>query len=184
MLAEKKIRTGKIIKIKRIKYDKRKSSGSVYKLKYLPVNTRIFNIEGIPEHGGKYARSAGVYARILKHYLTNKGQRLVHLELPSDQSFYVSGECAATVGYAGNGNHKFKKTLKAGKSIWFGRKPNVRGVAMNPVDHPHGGGEGKTSGGRPSVSPWGYSTKGFKTLSKKKRKNKKIFIKRFNKGKL
>ena len=137
-------------------------TGNTLKLKHLPVNIPIHNIELYPGKGGQLVRSAGTYAEIVK-----KGDDgYASVSLPSGEVRYIRLDCKATVGIVSNYNHKNIKLGKAGASRWLGKRPVVRGVAMNPVDHPHGGGEGKTSGGRPSVTPWGRPTKGYKTRKK------------------
>jgi large subunit ribosomal protein L2 len=141
--------------------------GSNYKLKQIPINSKIFNVEMKENYGGQIARSAGTYCRILKRFLLNTSQYIIQIELPSKIISYVSGECMATIGMADNIMSKHFKFSKAGTKRLLGFRPRVRGVAMNPVDHPHGGGEGKTSGGRSAVSAWGILTKGKKTVRKK-----------------
>ena len=115
-----------------------------------------------PGKGGQMARSAGTYAQ-----LVGRDQGYALLKLKSGETRLVRGECMATVGAVSNPDHMNISIGKAGRSRWLGRRPTVRGVVMNPVDHPHGGGEGKTSGGRHPVSPWGQPTKGFKTRNRK-----------------
>ena len=107
-----------------------------------------------------------------------KDNGMITLKLPSNEMRMVSEECAATIGVVGNKTHENSTIGKAGKSRWLGRRPKVRGVVMNPVDHPHGGGEGKTSGGRHPVSPWGTPAKGYKTRKKNKPSNKFIVKRR------
>ena len=122
-----------------------------------------------PEKGAQIARSAGASAQLLAregNYAT--------LRLKSGEVRKVLTACRATIGEVGHSEHNLRKLGKAGANRWRGVRPTVRGVAMNPVDHPHGGGEGKTSGGRHPVSPWGVPTKGYKTRSKKKTTNKFI----------
>nr|BBD14128.1 ribosomal protein L2 [Ophirina amphinema] len=136
----------------------------------LPVGTVIHNIELKPGGGGKLARAAGTNAVIVK-----KGaEGYAMLKLSSGSYRLVSMLCLATVGSLSNIDNKNVSLGKAGRSRWMGRRPIVRGVAMNPVDHPHGGGEGKTSGGRPSSSPWGIPTKGKVTRSRRKWSDKYI----------
>ena len=125
-------------------------------LKNIPDGMLIHNIELKPGKGAQMARSAGTYARIMA-----KEKKLVTLKLPSGEIRMVLENCLATIGTVGNKNHENIKIGKAGRARWMGRRPKVRGVAMNPVDHPHGGGEGRTSGGRHPVSPWGTPAKGF-----------------------
>ena len=182
ILAADKVKIWDGLDIKGHIYDKGGSFGSVFKLKYLPVNTKIFNLENKPGTGGKLSKAAGTWCKIIRHYLSPKGQRYVHVELPSNERYFVLGDCAATVGRAAKSDHKYISMKKAGRVRRLGRRPKVRGVAMNPVDHPHGGGEGKTSGGRPSVSAWGYPTKGYKTGSRIKEQKKKEFLMKLNKN--
>jgi large subunit ribosomal protein L2 len=133
----------------------------------------IHNIELKPFKGAQLARSAGTYARIVA-----KEDGMVTLKLPSGEMRMVQENCQATIGIVGNKNNENIKIGKAGRSRWLGKRPKVRGVAMNPVDHPHGGGEGRTSGGRHPVSPWGTPAKGFKTRKKNKPSNKFIVKRR------
>lgn len=136
-------------------------------LKNVSTGSKIFNIELKPSRIGKLARSAGTFCKLLRKY-NNYGLVL----LPSGNKKLISLNNYVTLGRVSNINHNLKKNYKAGTSRWKGRRPSVRGVAKNPVDHPHGGGEGKSSGGRKSVSPWGKLTKGFVTVRKKKKKKK------------
>ena len=129
------------------------ANGNAYPLASLMTGTRIYNVDG------KYARAAGCSAEII----AESRNGLVSIKLQSGQVKALSDKCIATIGSVSNPEHKNKKYRKAGEMRWLGRRPHVRGVAMNPVDHPHGGGEGKTSGGRPSVTPWGLPGKGKKT---------------------
>ena len=148
--------------------------GNALPLKNIPVGTIIHNVELKPGAGGQLARSAGAYAQ-----LTGKDGGYALLRLRSGEVRLVSSECRATIGAVSNPDHQNVNYGKAGRMRWLGKRPSVRGVAMNPVDHPHGGGEGKTSGGRHPVSPWGQSAKGKKT-----RKNKataKFIVRRRNK---
>jgi large subunit ribosomal protein L2 len=147
--------------------------GSHYSLKHMPLNCKVFNVEINENRGGQIARAAGTYCRITKRYIKDTFNSIVQLELPSKGITYVSGNCIATLGIADNLLAKHKKFRKAGERRILGFRPRVRGVAMNPVDHPHGGGEGKTSGGRSSVSAWGWLTKGRKTVRNKFSKLKK-----------
>ena len=142
-------------------------------LKNIPDGMLVHNIELKPRKGAQMARSAGAYARIMA-----KEDGLITLKLPSGEMRMVHEDCMATIGVVGNKNHENIKIGKAGRARWLGRRPKVRGVAMNPVDHPHGGGEGKTSGGRHPVSPWGMPTKGYKTRKKNKSSNKFIVKRR------
>ncbi len=147
--------------------------GNALPLKDIPLGTYVHNIELKPGAGGQLARSAGTYAQVMA-----KEGRYVHLRLPSGEVRMVFEECKATIGQVGNLDHENITIGKAGRSRWLGRRPKVRGVAMNPVDHPHGGGEGKTSGGRHPVTPWGVPTKGYKTRRRKKPSDKFIVKRR------
>lgn len=137
--------------------------GNALPLKNIPVGTVIHNIEMKPGRGGQLARAAGSYAQ-----LTGKDSGYALIRLRSGEVRVIRADCMATIGAVSNPDHQNQSIGKAGRKRWMGIKPTVRGVAMNPVDHPHGGGEGKTSGGRHPVTPWGKKTKGKKT-----RKNKK-----------
>ena len=139
--------------------------GNALPLRNIPVGTVIHNIELKPGHGGQYARSAGAFGVLIQKVEDGK---YAQIRLKSKEQRLVPLDCMATVGVVSNPDHGRISLSKAGRSRWLRRRPTVRGVAMNPVDHPHGGGEGKTSGGRPSVSPWGKLTKGPKTRSPKK----------------
>ena len=147
--------------------------GNAMKMKFIPDGLLVHNIELKPGKGAQMARSAGCYARIMA-----KDDGMITLKLPSGEMRMVSEECSATIGIVGNKKHENSTTGKAGKSRWLGRRPKVRGVAMNPVDHPHGGGEGRTSGGRHPTSPWGTPAKGYKTRKKNKTSNKFIVKRR------
>ena len=147
--------------------------GNVTVLNNIPDGMLVHNIELKPGKGAQMARSAGTYARIMA-----KEKGMVTLKLPSGEVRMVLGVCLATIGVVGNKNHENIKIGKAGRSRWLGKRPKVRGVAMNPVDHPHGGGEGRTSGGRHPVSPWGTPAKGYKTRNRKKVSNKFIVKRR------
>ncbi len=136
--------------------------GNSLPLHRIPLGTLVHNVELQIGRGGQIVRSAGSFAQVLA-----KEGDYVTLRLPSGEVRMVHKNCSATIGEVGNSEHENIVLGKAGKSRWLGRRPTVRGVAMNPVDHPHGGGEGKTSGGRHPVSPWGMPTKGFKTRRKK-----------------
>ena len=129
----------------------------------MPVGTIIHNVELKIGKGGAIARSAGNYAQIV-----GRDQGYVTLRLNSGEQRLVHGQCFATVGAVSNPDHMNISLGKAGRNRWLGKRPHVRGVAMNPVDHPHGGGEGRTSGGRNPVTPWGVPTKGKKTRSNKR----------------
>ena len=137
--------------------------GNAMALQDMPLGTQIHNIELHPGHGGQLARGAGVAAQLM----AREGQYAT-LRLASGEMRLVEVTCRATIGQVGNSEHKDISIGKAGRSRWLGRRPKVRGVVMNPVDHPHGGGEGKTSGGRHPVTPWGVPTKGYKTRRNKR----------------
>jgi large subunit ribosomal protein L2 len=137
--------------------------GNAMPLKNIPVGTVIHNVELKPGKGGQMARSAGNFAQ-----LVGRDQGLALLRLSSGEVRMVRGECMATIGAVSNPDHQNVNFGKAGRMRWLGQRPSVRGVAMNPIDHPHGGGEGRTSGGRHPVTPWGKPTKGKKTRSNKK----------------
>ena len=137
--------------------------GNALPMENIPVGTIIHNIEMKVGKGGQVARSAGTYAQ-----LVGKDQGYAQLKLSSGEVRMVRAECMATVGAVSNQDQQNIKLGKAGRSRWLGKRPSVRGVAMNPIDHPHGGGEGRTSGGRHPVSPWGKPTKGKRTRSNKK----------------
>ena len=137
--------------------------GNAMPLKNIPSGTIVHNIEMKPGKGGQIARSAGSYAQ-----LAGKDGGYAQLKLRSGELRLVHADCLATIGAVSNPDHQNSVIAKAGRSRWLGIRPTVRGVAMNPVDHPHGGGEGKTSGGRHPVTPWGKKTKGKKTRSRKK----------------
>ena len=136
--------------------------GNAMPMANMPVGTIIHNVEMKPGKGGQIARSAGSYAQ-----LVGRDAGYAILRLSSGEQRIVRAECMATVGAVSNPDHSNQKLGKAGRSRWKGKRPSVRGVAMNPVDHPHGGGEGRTSGGRHPVSPWGKPTKGKRTRSNK-----------------
>ena len=147
--------------------------GNSMPIKNMPMGTIIHNIELKIGKGGQIARSAGAYAQ-----LVGKDNGYAIIKLQSGEQRLVRGECRATVGSVSNPDHQNINLGKAGRSRWLGRRPNVRGVVMNPVDHPHGGGEGRTSGGRHPVTPWGVSTKGKRTRTNK-RTDKLILKKRY-----
>ncbi|MEY4168353.1 MAG: 50S ribosomal protein L2 [Blastocatellia bacterium] len=138
-------------------------TGNALPIRNIPLGTQIHNIELKPGKGGQMARSAGSFAQLV----AKDGDR-AQLRLPSGEIRIVSVLCMATVGQVGNAEHENVSMGKAGRSRWKGVRPTVRGVAMNPVDHPHGGGEGKTSGGRHPVTPWGQPTRGYKTRNNKR----------------
>ncbi|MBO6539601.1 MAG: 50S ribosomal protein L2 [Rhizobiaceae bacterium] len=136
--------------------------GNAMPLSAMPVGTIVHNVELKPGKGGQIARSAGAYAQ-----LVGRDQGMAILRLNSGEQRLVQGSCFATVGAVSNPDHGNINLGKAGRSRWLGRRPHNRGVTMNPVDHPHGGGEGRTSGGRHPVTPWGKPTKGKRTRSNK-----------------
>ena len=136
--------------------------GNALPLANIPVGTIIHNVELKHGKGGQIARSAGTYVQ-----LVGRDQSYSILRLNSGEQRMTRSECMATIGAVSNPDNKNIKLAKAGRSRWLGRRPSVRGVAMNPIDHPHGGGEGKTSGGRHPVTPWGKPTKGKKTRTNK-----------------
>ena len=138
-------------------------AGNTLPLKSIPVGTTVHCIEMLPGKGAQMARSAGASAQLL----AREGS-YAQLRLRSGEIRKVHVECRATIGEVGNDEHNLESIGKAGRKRWRGVKPTVRGVAMNPIDHPHGGGEGRTSSGRPPVSPWGVQTKGFKTRRNKR----------------
>jgi len=137
--------------------------GNALPLKNIPVGTVVHNVEMKVGKGGQMARSAGTYVQ-----LVGKDQGYAQLRLTSGEVRVVRGECMATIGAVSNPDQQNINLGKAGRSRWLGRKPHNRGVTMNPVDHPHGGGEGRTSGGRHPVTPWGKPTKGKKTRNNKR----------------
>jgi large subunit ribosomal protein L2 len=148
--------------------------GNCLPLRNIPVGSIVHCVEMKPSKGAQIARSAGTSAQ----YVARDGS-YVTLRLRSGEMRKVLAECRAVIGEVGNGEHSLRSLGKAGASRWRGIRPTVRGVAMNPVDHPHGGGEGRTSGGRHPVSPWGTPAKGFKTRSNKR--TDKLIVRRRNK---
>ncbi len=136
--------------------------GNSMPLKNIPLGTLVHNIEMRPGKGGQIVRSAGTAAQLMA-----KEGKYVQLRLPSGEVRMILNTCRATIGQVGNLDHENINIGKAGRSRWMGRRPRVRGVAMNPVDHPMGGGEGRSSGGRHPCSPWGWPTKGYRTRRKK-----------------
>jgi large subunit ribosomal protein L2 len=136
------------------------------------VGTVIHNVELVPGKGGQMCRSAGAYAQLVA-----KEGKYALLRLPSGEVRKVLAACTATIGQVGNVTHENISLGKAGRNRWLNRRPKVRGVAMNPVDHPLGGGEGRSSGGRHPVTPWGKPTKGYKTRNRKK-SSTKLIVKR------
>jgi large subunit ribosomal protein L2 len=149
-------------------------AGNTLPMRNIPVGTVVHAIEMKPGKGAQMARSAGTYVQILA-----REGAYVTLRMRSGEVRRVLSDCRATIGEVGNAEHMLRSLGKAGASRWRGIKPTVRGVAMNPVDHPHGGGEGRTSGGRHPVSPWGKPTKGAKT--RKNKRTDKFIVRRRNK---
>lgn len=149
--------------------------GNALPLGRIPIGTTVHNIELNPGQGGRMARSAGSEVQIMGR---DEDEGRVQLRLPSGEVRLVLLDCKATIGQVGNVDHSNVVLGKAGRARWLGRRPKVRGVVMNPVDHPHGGGEGKTSGGRHPVTPWGKPTKGYKTRKRKKASNAMILRRR------
>lgn len=137
--------------------------GNAMLLKNIPVGTIVHNVEMKPGKGGQLARSAGAYVQIV-----GRDSGVVQIKLNSGELRTVPQDCMATVGSVSNADHMNEQMGKAGRNRWKGVRPSVRGVVMNPVDHPHGGGEGKSSGGRHPVTPWGKGTKGTKTRNNKR----------------
>jgi len=149
--------------------------GNALPLKNIPAGTIVHNIELRPGKGAQMARSAGAQAQIV-----SKESDFCLLKLPSGEVRKVMIDCYATIGQVGNLDHENQTLGKAGRSRWVGKRPHNRGVTMNPVDHPHGGGEGRTSGGRHPVTPWGQPTRGFKTRNNKRTDN--MIVKRKQKS--
>ncbi|MEE8299848.1 MAG: 50S ribosomal protein L2 [Desulfatiglandales bacterium] len=145
--------------------------GNTMPLRNIPLGTHIHNIELHVGHGGQLVRSAGAYAQLMA-----KEGKYAQVKLPSGEVRMILLDCRATIGEMGNLDHENISLGKAGRYCWLGRRPHVRGVAMNPVDHPLGGGEGKSSGGRHPVTPWGVPTKGFRT--RRNKISEKLIIKR------
>jgi large subunit ribosomal protein L2 len=137
--------------------------GNSLPLKSIPLGTLVHNVELRPGRGGQIARSAGSGVQVVA-----REKEYASVKMPSGEIRKINVECYATIGQVGNIDHENVSIGKAGRSRWLGQRPHVRGVAMNPVDHPLGGGEGKTSGGRHPVSPWGIPTKGYKTRNAKR----------------
>jgi len=137
--------------------------GNAMPLRSMPIGTIVHNVELKPGKGGQIARAAGTYCQIV-----GRDQGYAQLKLASGELRIVRADCMATVGAVSNPDNSNQVIGKAGRNRWLGRRPSVRGVAMNPIDHPHGGGEGRSSGGRHPVTPWGKPTKGKKTRSSKR----------------
>jgi large subunit ribosomal protein L2 len=149
--------------------------GNAMPLSDLPIGTLVHNVELKPGNGGQLSRAAGTSCQLLEK---NARPGYALLRNVSKEQRLVPLSCLATVGEVSNPLHKLRELGKAGRARWMGRKPQVRGVAMNPVDHPHGGGQGKTAAGRPSCSPWGVHTKGKKTRDKKKASSRLIVVRK------
>ena len=147
--------------------------GNALPLANIPLGATVHNVELNPGRGGQLARSAGVEVQLL-----GRDDGRAQLRLPSGENREVPVQCMATLGQVGNIEHANIVIGKAGRSRWLGRRPKVRGVVMNPVDHPHGGGEGRSSGGRHPVTPWGKPTKGYKTRKRKNQSNQWIIRRR------
>jgi large subunit ribosomal protein L2 len=147
--------------------------GNALPIRNIPLGTFIHNIEMKPGKGGQIARSAGGYAQLMA-----KEGTYANIKLPSNEVRLILQDCYASVGQLSNTDHENVSVGKAGRSRWLGRAPHVRGTAMNPVDHPHGGGEGKSKGGNHPTSPWGTPTKGYKTRKKRKSTDKYIVARR------
>ncbi len=147
--------------------------GNCLPLKNIPAGTFVHNIELRPKTGGKISRGAGTAAQIMA-----KEDKYVTLRMPSGEMRLVNAECYATIGIVSNKDHENISIGKAGRNRWLGIRPHVRGVAMNPIDHPMGGGEGKSSGGRHPCTPWGKPTKGYRTRKKRNPSNRFIIKRR------
>ncbi len=171
ILAPKGVKTGDEI---RNGSDAPIKAGNAMPMRNIPVGSLVHNIELKPGKGGQLARSAGSSAQLV----ARSGEHAT-LRLRSGEMRKVLADCMATIGEVGNVEHSLRSLGKAGAARWRGRRPTVRGVAMNPVDHPHGGGEGRTSGGRHPVTPWGVPTKGYRTRKNKRTSN--MIVRRRNK---
>src|SRR3954451_4621947 len=173
ILAPQRLRAGdKVVSGQRVDI----KPGNAMPMAGMPVGTIVHNVEMKIGGGGKMARAAGTYAQ-----LVGKDAGYAQIKLQSGELRMVRAECMATVGAVSNPDRQNEKIGKAGRSRWLGWRPHNRGVVMNPVDHPHGGGEGRTSGGRHPVTPWGKPTKGYKTRVNKR--TDRLIIRRRNKGK-
>ena len=160
ILSPQKIRVGdKVISGKKVDI----KPGNAMPISSIPLGTLLHNVELKPGKGGQIARAAGTYVQLI-----GRDQAYSILRLSSGEVRLVLSTCMATIGSVSNSDNKNRNDGKAGRSRWLGKRPHVRGVAMNPIDHPHGGGEGRTSGGRHPVTPWGKPTKGKRTRSNKK----------------
>lgn len=169
MLASHKLKVGQRVRSSSEQIDVK--SGNAMPLTKIPLGSFIYNVEMRPGGGGKIARSAGCKCQLIAR---NRGY--AQMKMPSGEIRRIPEKCMATIGVVSNGDHSNRKIGKAGRKRNMGIRPTVRGVVMNPVDHPHGGGEGRTSGGRHPVSPWAKPTKGYKTRSNKR--TDKFIIKR------
>ena len=149
--------------------------GNHLPLQNIPVGTQIHNLELRPGKGGQLVRSAGASAQLMA-----REGKYAQVRLPSGETRLILTECTATIGQVGNAEHEQVQLGKAGRKRWLGKKPHQRGVTMNPIDHPHGGGEGRTSGGRHPVTPWGVPTKGHKTRHNKR--TDRLILRRRNKA--
>jgi large subunit ribosomal protein L2 len=158
ILAPLELKVGAIVESGR---NKKVEPGNAMPLDDMPLGSMVHNIEMKPGRGGQLARSAGTFATLM----AKEGNNCT-LRLPSGEMRYIPKQCMATIGQLGNIDHMNVEIGKAGRNRWLGHRPKVRGVAMNPVDHPLGGGEGKTSGGRNPTTPWGKPTRGYKTVRK------------------
>ncbi len=147
--------------------------GNALPLANIPLGSNVHNVELKPGKGGQIGRSAGAEIQVMA-----KEGNLATLRLPSGERRLVSVSCYATIGQVGNLEHENVVVGKAGRTRWLGKRPKVRGVAMNPIDHPHGGGEGRATGGRHPVTPWGQPTKGYKTRKKKNKSDQMIIQRR------
>ena len=151
--------------------------GNAMPMSHIPLGISVHNLELVPGKGGQMVRSAGGTGTIIA-----REGKFARVRLPSGEIRLFRVDCMATIGQLGNVEHEGISIGKAGRSRWMGRRPKVRGVAMNPVDHPHGGGEGKSSGGRHPSTPWGKPTKGYKTRKKNKASSKYIVVNRKQQG--
>ena len=171
ILAPSGLQKGDIVRSSKEKIDF--NTGNAMPLMFLPLGTKVHCVEMLPGAGAKIARSAGSEVRLIS---VEGGY--ASLKMPSDEIRLVKENCIATIGSVGNSSHQKSTIGKAGRNRWKGRRPRVRGVAMNPVDHPMGGGEGRTSGGGHPSSPWGQLSKGFPTRRKSKPSNSQILVRR------
>jgi large subunit ribosomal protein L2 len=172
ILATKSMKEGDTVHSRNVKTDDF-SDGTSMQLRFIPQGVLVHSIESEPGSGAKFARAAGMSAQLVA--MEND---LVTLKMPSGEIRYFHADCRATIGVVGNEEHGKRSLGKAGRNRWLGHRPRVRGVAMNPVDHPMGGGEGRTSGGGHPVSPWGQLAKGKPTRKRAKSSNAMILIRR------